>query len=202
MRMRLALAVIAALLSPVIVNSSRPQESSDRVEVRLVAEKSVIRPGQRLKLRVEIWNVGTNDVIIAQHIDYPYRNAVLELFLEVGSQMHRSITGMAVDSIPESNPDLAATFINNWLTLRKNHCYGTFVYMDPMDFPQLRKPGRYRVRARYSSRGISSTGAWDAARLNQEDLDKLPFKPWSGTIESNFVRIQVRPQMKPGETAR
>jgi hypothetical protein len=205
MCMRLALAVLVTLLSPivegaVIANSSGPQESSEKIEVRLVQEKSVIRSGETLKLQVEIWNVGTNDVIIAQNIDEPYWNAVLELSLEVGSQLHGPAAGMAADAIPESNPDLAKTFIDNWLTLRRNHCYGTFVYMDPMDFPQLRKPGHYRVRARYSSRGISSIGAWNAARLNQEDIDKLPFKPWNGTVESNFVGIQVRPQMKRSPT--
>ena len=103
---------------------------------------------------------------------------------------------LLVIAFPDSNPDLATTFVTNWLTLNKAHYYGTYVYMDPGDFPRLRVPGHYRVRAEYSSRGISSVPGWNGAYLKQEDLDKLPFKAWKGTTDSNFVRIQVNPRAK------
>jgi len=48
--------------------------------------------------------------------------------------------------------------------------------MDPIEFPQLRKPGIYRIRAEYSSRGISSVPGWNGGWLKQEDVDKLPLK--------------------------
>jgi len=63
--------------------------------------------------------------------------------------------------------------------------------MDPIEFPQLRKPGIYRIRAEYSSRGISSVPGWNGGWLKQEDVDKLPLKAWNGTINSNFASIQV-----------
>jgi len=194
--MRFAFVALVTLLSPILAtkqtgNPRSPGESSPRIEVKLIPEKSVIRPGETLKFKVEIWNVGTDDIIIAQNIDRTFGNSDLELFLEVGSALQGSQMHSVADSIPESNPDFAKTFITNWLTLNKAHCYGTYVYMDPIDFPQLRKPGHYRVRAEYSSRGISSVPGWNGGYLKEEDIAKLPFSAWKGTVNSNFASVHV-----------
>lgn len=127
-----------------------PADSTTKIEVRLTPEKTVIRPGETLSLRVEIWNVGTDDVLIAQKVDATYGNSDLRLFLE-------------------------------------------YVDMDPIEFPGLRKTGYYRVGAEYYSRGISSTPGWNGGYLKQADIEKLPFKAWQGTIDSNVVTIKVTP---------
>ena len=143
--MRFALVALVALLSPIIVSAhtAQPQSANDstpKVELKLIPEKTTIRAGQRLKLRVELWNVGTNDVIIAQNIDETFGNSELRLFLETDS-LRDNQPGMVGDSIPEPNPDFEKTFVTNWLTLNRAHFYGTYVYMDPIGFPRLRKPG-------------------------------------------------------------
>jgi len=155
----------------------------------------MIRPGEVLKLRVELWNVGSDNVIIAQNIDATFGNSELRLFLETGS-IREASPGSVGDGIPDRDPDFERTFVTNWLTLNRGHFYGTYVYMDPIDFPHLRKPGRYRVRAEYDSRGISSTPGWNGGYLKQEDVDKLPFTALKGTIKSNVVRIQVSSRKK------
>ena len=179
-----------------VANSSRAQESPQQIEVRLIPEKRVIRPDEPLRLKVEILNVGMESVLIPQNIEAVYINSQLTLYVEAGSQWGGSNSGGAADAIPESNPDALKTFVTNWLTLRANHFYGTVVLMDPRDYPQLRKVGHYRVKAEYRSGGISAAFAYNAARLNQEDIEKLPFKAWAGTEYSNIVSIQVRPPMK------
>jgi hypothetical protein len=198
---RLVLCFALTLLFPIIAavgtaNSSIPQESPQQVELRLTPEKSVIRPGDSLKLKVEIWNVGMNDIIIAQNIGPTYINSELKLYLEMGSEWGGSIWAGAADRIPEPKPDVTKTFVTNWLTLRQNHFYGTIVYMEPKEFPELRKPGHYHVKAEYVSGGISAAFVLNAARLNQEDIEKLPFKAWAGTVYSNLVSIQVSPPTK------
>jgi hypothetical protein len=196
MRIRPALVMSFTLLLPTvattgILTGQMPKESSPDIEVRLSAVQSVIRPGETLKFKVEVWNVGTEDIIIAQNVDATFGNSDLELFLEVGSVLQSSNTRFVADGIPEPNPDFEKTFLTNWLTLNKAHYYGTYVYMDPIEFPQLRKSGHYRVRAEYSSRGISSVSGWNGGYLKQEDIAKLPFKAWKGTVNSNFVNVQV-----------
>ena len=193
--MRFVLVALVALLSPIIANvqTSNPRSSSDstpKIELKLVPEKATIRPGERLKLRVELWNLGTEDVIIAQNLDSTFGNSSLGLFLSAG--FGEETCGFVGDSIPEpGQPDFEKTFVTNWLTLNKNHFYGTYVYMDPIEFPHLRKSGHYEVRAQYISRGISSKPGWNGGYLKQQDIEKLPLAALEGTINSNTVRIQV-----------
>jgi hypothetical protein len=195
---RHSLAVLVTSLSVMVVTfgvgyRATPADSTAKIEVRLTPEKTVISPGETLKLKVEIWNVGADDILIAQKVDATFGNSVLRLFLETGSKRETS-TGPIADSIPEPDPDFEKTFVTNWLTLNKGHFYGTYVDMDPIEFPELRKIGRYKVGAEYYSRGISATPGWNGGYLKQADIDKLPFTAWQGRIDSNLVRIQVRTQ--------
>jgi hypothetical protein len=194
--MRSVLLVLMMLLSPSLtrVQTPSPRTASDpapKIELRLTPETVTIRPGERLKLRVELWNLGSGDVIIAQNVDATFGNSELRLYLEKGS-MQEAGSGMVADGIPLPNPDFEETFVTNWLTLNRGHFYGTYVYMDPIDYSHLRKAGHYTVRAEYDSRGISSTPGWNGGYLKQEDVDRLPFPSLKGTIKSNVARIQVR----------
>lgn len=205
--MRFVLLAFAALLSPIAASTQTagPRSlsgSTPKIELKLIPEKATIRPGERLRLRVELWNVGTDNVIIAQNIGATYGNSELRLFLELGSI--RETCGMVADGIPEPDPEFEKTFVTNWLTLNPGHFYGTYVDMDPINFPHLRKPSKYTVRAEYHSRGVSSTPGWNGSYLKQEDVDKLPFAALQGTINSNIVRIQVSPKKttaKPGPSS-
>lgn len=69
---RLVFGLVLTLLSLFVAGSSRPQGSPPQIEVRLIPEKSVIQPGDRLRLKVEIWNVGFEDVIIPQNLSLIY----------------------------------------------------------------------------------------------------------------------------------
>ena len=193
--MRFAPVALVALLSPIIASSqtAHPQSASDssdstpKVELKLIPEKTTIRAGGRLRLRVELRNVGTNDVIIAQKLDAMFGNSELRFFLEYGSKREEG-PGMAADSIPAPNPDFEKTFVTNWLTLNRGHFYGTYVDIDPIDFPRLRKPGRYKIGALYDSRGISSTPGWNGGYLKQEDVDKRK-RQWETVLTTWFAEI-------------
>ena len=164
--------------------------TSPKLELKLIATKPAIQPGEQLKLRVELWNVGTEDVIIAQNLDSTFGNSALDLIL-TGQGVGESV-GAVGDRFPETGePDFEKTFVTNWLTLNKKHFYGTHIYMDPIDFPHLRKPGQYQVSAQYYSRGISSTPGWNGSFLKQADIDKLPLIAFEGAITSNNISIHV-----------
>jgi hypothetical protein len=108
-----------------------------------------------------------------------------------GGPIREAGTGMAADGIPQLDPDFEKTFVTNWLTLNRGHFYGTYVYMDPIEYPHLRKPGQYEIRAEYDSRGISSTPGWNGGYLKQQDVENLPLLALKGTISSNTVKILV-----------
>ncbi len=201
MCIRFALLALITFLSPILANTQAENprsttESAPKIELKIMPEKSVIRAGETLKVKVEIWNVDNDDIIIAQNVDATFGNSDLELFLEVGSKLQGTAMRGVGDGIPDPNPDLAKTFVKNCLILNKSHYYGTVVSMDPIGYPQLRKAGHYRIRAEYSSRGVSAIPGWNGGWLKQEDIDKLSFKDWKGTVNSNFISIQVSMPMK------
>jgi len=173
-----------------VVDHRPASHQSPRLELRLFAAKPSIRPGERLKLRVELWNVGAEDVIIAQNLGSSFGNSSLSFVL--GSDHGGDSSSAVGDNLPDfTEPDFERTFVTNWLTLNKSHFYGTYVYMDPVYFPHLREPGRYGIQALYLSRGISATPGWNGSFLKQTDIDKLPLATFQGTLTSNEVDIQV-----------
>src|SRR6266852_4481162 len=130
--MRFVLVALVGLLSPILASAQtaspqRSRDSTPKIELKLIPEKATIRPGERLKLRVELWNVGSDTVIIAQDIDARFGNSELQLCLDIGA-IREGEGGMAADGIPEPNPDFEKTFVTNWLSLNQGHFYGTYVY--------------------------------------------------------------------------
>ena len=71
-----------------------------KLELRLFAVTSSIRSGEQLKLRVELWNLGTEDVIVAQHLDSTFGNSTLSLTLDTGHGLESF--GAIGDSIPQN----------------------------------------------------------------------------------------------------
>ena len=186
----LAMMVFAPIPTSHVASPGRAITSTPKLELRLTPERTTIHPGEKLKLRVEIWNLSSEDIIVAQNIDATFGNSVLHLYLEGNSVREIQPYGIG-DGVPDPNPDFEKTFVTNWLTLNRGHFYGTYMYLDPVEFPRLRKKGHYTVRAEYWSRGISSIPGWNGGYLKQEDVAKLPLPAFAGNLNSNEVAIQV-----------
>jgi hypothetical protein len=89
MRMRSALVALAILLCHTTASAQNKESQSPpslpKVVLRILPESTTIRAGERLKLRVELWNLGPNDLIVAQDLDATFGNSQLLLFLQKGS---------------------------------------------------------------------------------------------------------------------
>ena len=191
--MGLVVIVLTTISISPVASPQRNGNSTPELELKLAPESASLRQGEQLKLRIEIRNIGSEDIIIAQNIDARFGNSTLHLRLE-GNSIREDESGMAADGIPEANPDFEKTFVTNWLTLNRGHFYGTYIYIDPIEFPHLRQTGHYRVTAEYWSRGISSTPGWNGGYLKQQDVDNLPVRAFEGTLVSNVVSVQVLPK--------
>jgi hypothetical protein len=112
------------------------------------------------------------------------------LYLESSSGFQGSNERGSADGFPDPHPDVTETFATTWLTLRENRYYGTVVYMDPREYPAA------KTWPLSSESGISPAFASNGARLNQDDIEKLPFKAWVGTVYSNLAKIKVSAPMK------
>jgi hypothetical protein len=83
-------AVVASLLilgvfQPFALGEPQTQDTTGKqIEVRLIPEKKTVKAGEVLKVRVEIWNVGTSPLFIKKAIYDPCGPAPLSLRLELG----------------------------------------------------------------------------------------------------------------------
>jgi hypothetical protein len=82
-----------------------------------------------------------------------------------------------------------------WTSLPAGSFYGTVISMHSDEFPQLNRPGRWRLRGSYESAGDLSAEVvcLDAAPIpnNKELIDNLPYKAWRGSVNTNIVWIEV-----------
>src|SRR5277367_4287146 len=126
--MRLFFLMVGALLSAMVAdvltaNPWGPSDPAPKIELRISPETATVRAGGLLRLRVELWNAGTESVIVAQNVNQTFGNSELRLFLEKGQTVDAS-PGMVADFLPQPYPGFEKTFLSNWLTLDPGHFYG------------------------------------------------------------------------------
>src|SRR5262245_27992578 len=106
-----ALVLWAGLMVPKqALEHTAPSHPTPKLELRLIAVKPSIRPGEKLKLRVELWNIGAEDVIVTQNLNSTFGNSTLNLFLS--SDRGGQFSGAIGDRIPDDRePDFEQTFV-------------------------------------------------------------------------------------------
>jgi len=177
-------------------DSQRPDTA---IEVRLIPKKKSIRVGEPLEVRVEIWNISRQTFFIEKAIYEMCGPSPLSLRLELGPPMKPQIGhGCASDCLWRPEDGFARRLVMGWTSLPGGNFYGTVVSMYPDEFPQLNKPGRWRLRGTYKPAGDLSAevSCLDAAPIpnNKELIDNLPYKPWQGHADTNSVWIEVLPK--------
>ena len=187
--------VILGLLQPFPGNAQTDDTNSKQLEVRLVPKKKTIKAGETLEVRVEIWNVGSKTFFINRAFYKLCEPSPLSLRLELGPPPKPQLGhGCAADCIFTAEEGFAKRLLYYWTTLSPEDFYGTVVALDPDDFPQLKTPGRWRLRGTYQSLGDLSTSlCFDTAPIPdlKEQTKGLPYAAWQGTVETNTVWLEV-----------
>jgi hypothetical protein len=177
-------------------NSLGQDRSEAQISVRISAEKTRFRPQEEIPLRVEIWNVGKNDVFILKTIQANFSNGLSYLDLTVyrGAQNQRRLAVSASDSFSgeRSNyPPLAEELSRYWIAIPQGHFYGGNVVMHSSSYPLLGSPGRYRIQGKYRSRGFLARDINNPLLHYADELRKLPYNSWVGEVETNSIWIEV-----------
>jgi hypothetical protein len=55
----------------------------------------------------------------------------------------------------------------------------------------VKKPGRYRIKGKYSSRGFLAQDINNPLLHYAQELKQLPYEAWDGSVETNSVWIEV-----------
>lgn len=188
--------LIAVFSQPVVIGRPQTQDTKhSQIEVRLIPKKKLIKVGEGLEVRVEVWNVGPNPVFIRKDIYELCIPSPLSLLLELGPRPKiQTVTGCAADCIYSAKDSFAARFAHHWTTLPARSFYGTVVSMRTDSFPQLSRLGRWRLRGTYQSLGgLASSVCFDTAPIldNSEQIKGLPYEAWQGSVDTNSVWIEV-----------
>lgn len=90
--------------------------------------------------------------------------------------------------------DFLRKVLDDWIALQPGQIF--YVKLSfPVDFGGKElKPGRYLVRGRYAASGMAYPTQCNWLALTKEELKELPYKDFTGTVESNEIWVRVRPK--------
>ena len=200
----LLLAVPGLMLAPYGVgNPQTRKDENNQIEVRISSKTKTIKVGETLELQVEIWNVGDKQLFIEKDIYQLCSHSPLSLYLDLGPPLKSgSGQGCAADCMDHPKASFANRLVERWISLPVGHSYGTVVRMYPDAFPQLKTTGRWRLRGEYRSSGdlSSSLCVFSPTPLDQQLIQKLPYKSWRGEVATNIIWVEVVRSGKPSST--
>jgi hypothetical protein len=166
------------------------------ISVRISVDRPRFRPGEDIRLHVELRNESDRDLFIYKTIDYVPSNALAKIELTVyrGNQAVWPMFSTAGDcfcSERSTYPPLASELSRDWIALSPQHYYGGDVLLRTSSFEKLRVPGRYRIQGKYSSRGFLAKDINNPLLHYAEELKQLPYEAWVGEVETNSLWIEI-----------
>jgi hypothetical protein len=186
---------------PGIAKAQSSDKVSRQIEVRISPRTKVVIVGEALEVRVEVWNVGSEQLFIEKTVHNLCGYSPLSLRLDLGPPLKPGPgEGCASDCADDPRASFTGRVVGRWMPLPVGHFYGTIVHMDADSFPQLQTPGRWRLRGEYTSNGdVSSSVCFFKVSLDPEQIAKLPYKAWQGKEDTNAVWIDV---VRPGRSGK
>lgn len=182
----------AALRGPITQNQGKPGKD---LKVKISVEKPVTVSGESLQLRVEIWNMGTQDVMVCK--DFVSGPCDLRIsFDPVAKVEHAISSGDCAPYISTAQPPLPAeefakALVEDWVSIAPKHFYGGTIELDPKVHPELGVAGRYRISGIFTSGGLLGQPCYYRLKAFGKEVVKLPAESWHGEVETNSVWIQV-----------
>jgi ribosomal protein S28E/S33 len=177
-RMLCTIALTFLLLGPAHGQSSRPLVTD--LQLRIIVLTPTVKSGEPLKVRIELKNDGKDEVVVARNLVGPTNGpAYLALeFEDENGKKYEEPALLAWMSLEHRN--------DWWTQIAPGHYYGVENSLDDASCECLKKPGRYKLVARYISKG----GLTPPSR---EDWYIPAREVWKGEIVSNSVAFEVLP---------
>ena len=158
-----------------------PKPNVDRLQLRIATLTPTVIQGDPVEIRVEIKNNGKYEVSVARWLLCTI-NSPSCLSLEFEDENGSKYEGEIIHST--MSPDATGEW---WTQISPSHYYGTEERLEDLPYDFLKKPGRYKVTARYISRG----GFTPPSR---EDWHIPAHEVWKGEIVSNVASFEVIPK--------
>ena len=134
----------------------------------------------------------SNEILWGGNVDFTVTDSK-------GQQQFPQLNWVADKLAPSPTEPDWRRVLGNWLVLFPKYSFASQLTLDGETFPFLKKPGRYKLSATYSSAGLDYGANSGELGLKAKDVTALPFRSWSGKIQSNSVWITIVPGPKSGE---
>jgi hypothetical protein len=176
-----------------------PLQPTD-LEVRLSLSRQVFTSDEPITVKVELSNRSKQSFFVGRNFPSAGNSpSTLDTGLEDehGNDLG-GIAGAADYFGLYPKESFAATLSNGWILLPPGFFYGSVVEVFvPQDKRPL-KPGRYRIRAKYSSMGLTKQSEMNLVARSPEEVARLPFPSWAGHIdvEPLWIKIVKPPKKK------
>ena len=183
---------VIALLSWFPFWQAEPQGAKagpPKIEFRLSLAKRSFALGSPVRATVQIVNRSRETVLVPSEFNGLVSH--IDVWLEDANGRPLPATSGALDTWGRRNEDFCGLLLMHWLPLAPGHSYGRTMEITPQVYVAAKKPGRYRVRARYVSRGLRDATHNNPLADHQDKIARLPFQDWEGKIESNAVWIEI-----------
>jgi hypothetical protein len=189
----LLVALTIAAAEPTVGNPQAPEKDNKKIEIRISPMTKVIKVGETLDVRAEVKNVGSKPLFIEGTIYELCAYSPLSLHLDLGPPLKSQVRWLcAADCVDEPKASFATRLVERWILLPVGNTYGAVLHLDPDSFPQLKTPGRWRLRGKYRSGGdLSSSICLSPVPLDPQQIEKLPYKAWQGEQDTNVAWIEV-----------
>lgn len=157
-------------------------QQSPKVEAYLSADRNQYKPGQIVRVRIELRNVSGRPILVGREVS-TIGNWPFSLWLRLvdsNGNYAQPVHGAYVD--PPPKPDLSTKdgVLRWWTTLDPGYLYGRDV-----DFQlQALKEGQYELEGDYYSTGVS--GAAETITANGDHIAAL-----AGKLRAHPVRIEI-----------
>lgn len=189
------LVFILALLCPRVTVGQDANCESNSLRLRLSIAKQKYGVGEPILVKVELSNDGREPIFVGSQI--PVNETwIYRLTLGIDDEDGNSSPGLwggRFVAPPDPKDSFASALAKAWIALPAGYSYGTTIEIDSDMFEFLKKPGRYRLRAKYVSLGMDVPLYYNAVAKKPEEMAKLPFAGWKGETEGNSLWIEIGP---------
>jgi hypothetical protein len=146
-----------------VFRAQEQAEQGKELEVRISLANPAFAANDALLLRVEIWNVGSRDLLVCREMFSLSAPCHLRLDFQPLAKVEHG--GVADDCVPyewmphapSKAQDFANILMKDWVSIPPNHFYGATIELYPSSYPELGVAGHYRLSGIYSSGGLHSS---------------------------------------------
>jgi len=183
----------ATSLTAVFANTTQSDKSTvhtePQIDIHLSALKRSYLEKRPVMVRVEIRNIGRERIFVPSEIGRGFSD--LEFWWESSKENDGQGIRGAADRSGPPHEDFTKLLLENWIVLPPGYSYSTSIDAS-IDVDQPR-PGRYRVKTRYTVSEMDSKSMNNPLGAYLEKIPSLPFQAWKGEVESSPISIEIVP---------